>query len=69
MEVPGGSQADVVVAVVIPVVVDVQAVLVEVADVDAVAAGVEIIACFRLLSLKSLRILVLFFSVFYSGAC
>lgn len=40
-EVPGGRQTEVVVAVVIRVVVDIEAILVEVAHVDTVAVGVQ----------------------------
>jgi hypothetical protein len=61
--VPGGSEPKVVVVVVIRVVVDVETIGVEVADVDAVTVRIKIIACFRqchcpLISLKA---------VFYSG--
>lgn len=42
IEVPGGRQTDVVIAVVVPVVVDVQTILVEVADVDPVAVRGEV---------------------------
>ena len=40
---PAGGQTEVVVPVVVPVVVDVEAILIEVTDVDAVAVRVEIL--------------------------
>jgi len=45
-EVPGGGQTDVVIAVVIRPVVDIETVRVEVTDVDAVAVRGKV-ACFR----------------------
>ncbi|OGZ18511.1 MAG: hypothetical protein A2Z68_02685 [Candidatus Nealsonbacteria bacterium RBG_13_38_11] len=73
-EVPSGRDAQVVVAVVIPVVVDVETLRIEVADVDTVAVRIYIIC---LSSSMSLEIEVYFslkaelyplFPVFYSGA-
>jgi hypothetical protein len=43
MRVHRGSKTDVVVAIVVPVVVDVETILIEIADIDAVAIGVEIL--------------------------
>jgi len=40
---PGGGQADVVIAVIVPVVVDVETVGVEVADVDTVAVRIHLL--------------------------
>ena len=55
MEIQRGGQTEVAVAIVVPVVVDVETGLVEIADIDAVAAGVEIFAYFRPLSPESLK--------------
>ncbi len=43
MELPSGSDAQVVVVVIVPVVVDVEAVRIEVADNDMVAIGIHIV--------------------------
>ena len=56
MEVPKEANAQVVVVVPVGmVVVDVETVVVEIADIDAVAVGVEIFARFRPLSPESLK--------------
>ncbi|TSC90826.1 MAG: hypothetical protein G01um10142_198 [Parcubacteria group bacterium Gr01-1014_2] len=75
IEVPKEANPQVVVVVPVRmVVVDVPALGVEVAHVDAVAVGIQRFACFRPLALKSLRFTSAiadyfpFFSVFYSGA-
>ena len=66
------GETDVVVAVVIPVVVDIEAVLVEVADIDTVAVRSDIVCPFSSMALEievyCQEGLYPFFPLFYSGA-
>lgn len=62
------GKTNIVVAVVIPVVVDIETVLVKVADIDAVAVRIKKIAGFHPCHWKLKLIFIFLFPVFYPGA-